>query len=206
MKLSMLADFRILKDFGDGKYFAMDSSNAKGVSIGGFSFAIDNKIVPFDWEQHCGVEENNLFSYATGAAFGHGDYELDDDCFEEDYANLGIKRENISAEFLASAHHIEEFYINFEDGTKEIGLGHYADNGEDNAKYKLELVEVSFEDIETGKYYDVKKEVLEAFNKGIYREYDKDLSSLDSKIAVAEGAKSGVPVRDDAGKNEMERE
>ena len=146
MKLSMLVDFKILKDFGDGEYVAMDSNNAKDVSIGGFSFAVGENIVPFDWEKHCGVEEDKLFSYATGAAFGHGDYELDDDCFEEDYANLGIKRENISAEFLSSVHHIEEFYVNFEDGAREVGLGYYTDNAKEKAKYKLELVEISFED------------------------------------------------------------
>lgn len=180
MKSSMLVDFKILKRNEDGDFLPMNNNEAQSVSIGGFSFEVDDKIVPFDWEQHCGHEENGLFSYATGAAFGHGNYELDDDCFEKDYADLGIKRENISAEFLASAHHIEEFYVNFVDGTKEVGLGHYTDNGECNTKYKLELVEISFEDIQACKYYDVKKEVLEAFNKGVRQE-----PSLDEKIKTA---------------------
>ena len=166
MKLSMLADFKILKDFGDGEYVAMDSSNAKFVSIGGFRFAIGDKVVPFDWEQHYGEEEDNLFSYVTGAGFGHGTYELDDDCFERDYAKLGIKREDISAEFLSSVHHIEDFYVNFEDSGDDVSIGYFSDNAKPGAEYKLELVEISFEDIATGKYYDVKKEVLEAFNKG----------------------------------------
>lgn len=160
----MLADFEIFKRYGDG-FYKMDSSNVKGLIVGGFCFAVGDKKIPFDWEKHSVWEDNGVFECATGMCFGHGDYQLDE-CFDEDYAEIGIKREDISAELLASAHHIEEFYVNFEDGARDVGFGHYTDNAEKESRYRLELRSVSFEDVDTGKTYDVSPDVLKAFNKG----------------------------------------
>lgn len=165
MKISMLANFKILKKNEDGKFVPMNNSEARSVSIGGFSFDVNGHSVPFDWDAFTGFEENGVFKFATGRGWAFNDFELAD-YYDNDYADIGIKRENISAEFLASVEHIEEFFVNFEDGDKEVGVGYFNDNAKEDAEYKLELIEISFEDIEACKYYDVTPEVLDAFNKG----------------------------------------
>lgn len=176
MKLSMLADFKILKKNDEGIFVPVNNSEARSVSIGGFSFDVDGHSIPFDWDAFTGSEVDNVFGFATGRGWAFNDFELAD-YYDKDYADMGLSRETLSAEYLASTHHIEEFFVNFEDGDKEVGIGFFADNKDREADYKLELVEVSFEDIETGKYYDVKPEVLKAFNKG-----ERGLLDLDKQI------------------------
>ena len=161
----MLADFKILKKNEDGEFVPMSNKEAQSVSIGGFSFDINGHSIPFDWDAFTGNEKDGVFSFATGRGWAFNDFELAD-YYDQDYEEIGLCREDISAGFLASVNHIEEFFVDFEDKDEEVGIGYFNDNAAAYAEYKLELVEVSFEDIETGKYYDVKPEVLEAFNKG----------------------------------------
>lgn len=177
MKISMLMDFKILKRNDAGEYVAMDNSQANAVSVGGYSFDIGDKSVPFDWDAFTGVEHNKVFEFATGKGFVFNDYELAE-YYDEQYEEMGLTREDISANFLASVHHIEEFFVNFEDGDKICGVGGFYDNADKDAPYKLELLEVSFEDLETGKFYDVKPEVLTAFNKG-----ERGRAPLEAQIA-----------------------
>lgn len=176
MKLSMLADFKILKKNDEGIFVPMNNQEARSVSVGGFSFDVEGRSIPFDWDAFIGVEHDKVFEFATGRGWAFNDFELAD-YYDENYADMGIKREDLSAEYLAAAHHIEEFFVNFEDGDQEVGIGFFADNNEKDACYKLELVEISFEDVETGKYYEVKPEVLQAFNKG-----ERGLLDLDKQI------------------------
>lgn len=193
MKSSMLVDFKILKRNSENEYVPMNNDEAQAVSVGGFSFDIGENSIPFDWDAFTGSEENGVFSFVTGRGFLFNDYEISD-CYDEDYKDMEINKEDITAEFLSSVHHIEEFFVDFAYGDDSVGIGDYHDNAKSDAEFKLELINLSFEDIETGKVYDVNKEVLEAFNKGVYREYDKDLSSLNDKIAVAEDVKQNNSV------------
>lgn len=164
-KLSMLVDFKILKRNEDGCFVPMNNEEACSVSIGGFSFDVDGKSIPFDWDAFNGTEHDNVFGFETGRGFAFNDFKLAD-YYDEDYADMGIKREDLTAEYLASTNHIEEFFVDFEDGDKGVRIGYYNDNADKDAQYRLELIEISFKDMDTGKIYDVKPDVLKAFNKG----------------------------------------
>lgn len=188
MKVSMMADFRILKKNEGGEFVPMNKCFAEAVSVGGFSFDVNGQSVPFDWDAFTGAEENGVFRFYTGKGFLFNDYELSSN-YDEAYQDMGLNREDISAEFLASTHHIEEFFVDFqsrepfEDDYSDVGIGFFGDNGKKDAEYKLELIAVSFKDMETEKVYDVKPEVLEAFNKGVFRQLENP--SLEDKIQSA---------------------
>jgi len=189
MKSSMLVDFKILKRNEDGDFVPMNKEEAQAVSIGGFSFDVGENSIPFDWDAFTGYEENGVFSFATGRGWAFNDFELSED-FDDDYKNMGLKKEDISAEFLASAHHIEEFFVNFQDGEDEVGIGFFDDNAKPDVDYKLELVEISFENMEPGKdgeYHDMNPEVLRAFNKGErgVLSLDEQIKSSADKVSVA---------------------
>lgn len=166
MKLSMNVDFRILKRDSNDKFVPMGEDEAKSVGIGGFCFSVGDKQIPFDWTAYSGNwDDRGYYSFVTGYGWMN-DFELDE-CFDEEYEKLGIKREDISAKMLASAQAIDEFYVDFEvecsDGVDECGVGENTDKSSD---YRLELLRVAFEDIETGRTYDINPVVLDAFNKG----------------------------------------
>ncbi len=167
MKISMNGEFQILKNIGDGAFVPMDDNDIADICPGGFRFVIGGVEVPFDWEAaESGWGYDGVYEFTTGRGWFYNDFELDS-CYDEAYEELGLKREDITAEFLASAQHINDFYVNFvtKDGA-ECEAGWWADNGKDDAKYKLSLRSVSFEDVEAGRAYDVSPDVVDAFNKG----------------------------------------
>lgn len=165
MKISMLVNFQILQN-QNGKFIPISNEEAKSVSIGGFSFVIDGNTIPFDWDAFSGSEIDKVFQFETGTGWFWDDYNLSD-CYDEQYEDIGIKREDITAEFLASVQHIDEFFVDFEDAdNQECGVGWYADNAND-AQYKINILEMSFYDLDTQKTYPVKKDVLYKYNRGV---------------------------------------
>lgn len=182
MKISMCANLRILKNTDSG-FVPIDKNEADSVCIGGFSFDVNGSSIPFDWDAFSGTEENGVFSFETGTGFLFNDYELSD-CYDDAYKDMGLNKNEITAEFLASTNHIEEFFIDFIELStgKEADLGLYSDNASADSPYKLELIDVKFIDIENMKEYSVQPDVIAAFNKG---ERGKVLS-LDEQIGVAQ--------------------
>ena len=163
MKISMCSVFQILEN-RNGKYVPMSNEEAKCVSIGGFSFVINGNTIPFDWDAFTGNEKDKKFYFETGTGWFFNDYELTD-CYDEVYEDMGIKKETITAEFLASATEIEEFFVDFETVEGSEGqTGWFADNRRDDVQYKINLLEVEFYDIENSKSYPVAQEVLDKFN------------------------------------------
>jgi hypothetical protein len=164
MKISMIVEFQILER-RNKKYVPVTKNDISNLSIGGFTFEIGDNAVPFDWDASSGSEEDGVFHFETGYGPFFNDFELPD-YFDDDYEEMGIKREEISAEFLASVHHIQEFFLGFDDENgDECTSGWYSDNAKDNF-YKVKLLSMSFEDIETAKHYHVPNEVLDRYNKG----------------------------------------
>ena len=158
MRISMYAKFQILQN-KNGNLIPLGKEETQGLCIGGYYFIINGMEVPFDWDAFSGSEENNIFEFETGYGW-FNDFELSD-CYDGDYAKLGITREKITAEFLASVERINEFHMDFEDGDgNEIDLG-----WNDDEEYKIMLLEIIFTDLNTGEEYKVKQEVLDEYNK-----------------------------------------
>lgn len=87
-----------------------------------------------------------------------------DECFEDEYAELGIAISDLTASVLASTTRIQDFYVNFwSDTYGEIGVG---DNQHPQSDLRLEIIEVVFSD-ENANSYEVSKEVIRCFNAGI---------------------------------------
>ena len=164
MQISMNVEFQILEK-RNKKYVPVSKDNIDGLSIGGYVFEIGDNAVPFDWDASSGNEENGIFYFETGYGPFFNDFELPD-YYDDEYAEIGIKREDISAEFLASVHHIQEFFVNFYDENgDECTAGWYADNAKDSF-YKVKLLSMSLENIETTEHYQVPNKVLDRYNKG----------------------------------------
>lgn len=166
MEISMLVEFRILQKI-NGKYIPISNKEAKAVSIGGFGFEINGAEIPFDWDAFTGTECNKVFQFQTGKGFLFNDYEISD-CYDESFEEIGIAKEDITAEFLASVTHIDEFFVDFEDANEnEQALGVCGQNGDDEEEYRIKILEMKFIDMETDSEYYVKQNVLEDYNKGI---------------------------------------
>lgn len=160
----MIVSFQILEN-RKGNFIPLSNDEAKCVSIGGYSFEIKNTSIPFDWDAFYGAEENKIFNFQTGCGLLFNDYEISD-CYDEAYEDIGITREEITAEFLASVSHIEEFFVDFNDNNGyEHDIGWFADNIK-NAQYKVKLIEMLFIDMETQNKYPVSQSVLEQYNIG----------------------------------------
>ena len=165
MKISMLVDFQILQKI-NGEYTPISNKEAQAVSIGGFSFEIDGGLVPFDWDAFYGTECNKVFQFQTGKGFLFNDYEISD-CYDKSFEEIGLSREDITAEFLASVEHIDEFFVDFEDiNGNECQCGECEQNGDDDEEYRIKILEMIFIDMETEEEYKVNQEVLDKFNKG----------------------------------------
>ena len=168
MKVAMIGDFQILKK--QGKEFVPQTfDNVKSMSIGGYSFEVNGDSIPFDWDAFTATEDNGMFSFTTGKGPFFNDYEIPD-YWDEEYSEIGITREEITAEFLASVSHIEDFFVDFEDSDgKEQGIGWFADNV-DSSQYKVNILDLAFVNVETADEYPVSKEVINRYNKGEYNE------------------------------------
>lgn len=164
MKISMIVDFQILEK-RNKKYVPVTKDNISNLSVGGYTFEIGDNAIPFDWDASSGNENNGIFHFETGWGPFFNDFELPD-YFDDDYEEMGIKREEISAKFLASVDRIQEFFLGFDDDNgDECTAGWYSDNANDGF-YKVKLLSMSFEDIETAERYQVPNEVLDRYNKG----------------------------------------
>lgn len=164
----MYSDFQILcKSNANGEYVPLSNKEAQLVSVGGFGFEINGNSVPFDWEAFYGTENNNVFHFETGRGLFFNSYELLD-CYDNDLKEIGLTRDDITAEFLASVSCINEFYVDFKNKGYECSVGESSQNKVDReSEYKLKLLAIMFTDIDSNKDYSVSESVLEKFNSGI---------------------------------------
>lgn len=122
----------------------------RGLSFGGYCFQIPingkNHDVNFDFPGFAGsVEEDGTFLLEAGArtSFGRNDYL--DDCYDGEYADMGISRSALTAPVLASVTEIKEFYIDC-DGEPDLQI--------------LSIVFVDEKDM-----YAVSSEVIASYNQ-----------------------------------------
>ena len=160
MEISMVLKFQLLKNI-NGTYTPMSQDKATSMIVGGYTFVINEQNISFDWDAFSGNEEDGIFSFETGYGFLFDDFELTD-CFDEHYEELGLVREDISAEFLAQVSEIDEIHINFTDDDEEydeIDIGF-----NDDEDYRINLLTLYFIDMETDDEYHVSQAVLDEYN------------------------------------------
>lgn len=132
-------------------------------SPGGFQMEIpingNNICVPFDWPSYSanGNDDGTMtVMHGCKTLFSTGDDSELDDCFEDDWARLGITREDLTAETLAKVSKIVEFYIDYYPYSEDIGI-----NPEDVKEDELYLKELCFIDGNDNEY-PVPKSILDA--------------------------------------------
>ena len=164
----MIADFKLYqRNKTTGHFHQMTEEDFDSICPGGFAFEIEGKSVPFDWDAGSTSEDNGIFHYESGYGPFFNDFEISED-FDEDLAELELKREEISAEFLASVTNIDEFYVSLQLKGEDDDTG-VGDNEDPDAEFCLELLNVGIEDRETGNVYEVDKKVIEKFNQNILK-------------------------------------
>lgn len=175
----MEAEMEILKRLENGVYVRMTDEDVLDVCVGGYAFEVGGLRVPFDWEAHeSGWNQDGTFGVNTGTGWMFKNFELDH-CNDEAYGEIGLDRDKITAEFLAGAEHIDDFYINFVDKDgKECEVGGWKANGDVESPFKLKLNRVLFQDVNLEKAFLVRQEVLDCFNKGVrFRELENVLEN-----------------------------
>ena len=160
MKISMYIKFRLFAK-ENGGLVQLTAEQTNSLSIGGYCFTIDSKDICFDWDAFSGGEEDGIYEFETGYGW-FNDFELSD-CYDSHYKELGISKDDITAQFLSSAEKINEIHMNFVDeNDDECDFGW----NEDEEDFKIELLEIVLTDLATEQEYKVRQEVLDKFNKG----------------------------------------
>ena len=96
----MFAKFRLLKKDADGKFKLLRKNDVSDLSVGGFLFEIGEKSVPFDFKATAVHFEDDVLYYESGyGPFVNAHYL--DECFEDEYAELGIATSDLIAPKLA---------------------------------------------------------------------------------------------------------
>lgn len=156
MKMIMQAHFTI-NAVKDGSRIPVIPHEETVISVGGFEFMVNGKIIPFDFDASGCTPTNGIYEYESGYGPFFNDFEISE-CFHDEIRELGLNPDEISAKYLSKVSEIRDFYINFEDKD-----GKERDNGEEGLW--IELLDLSFTDRDTSKTYPVKKSVLNAYNR-----------------------------------------
>ena len=132
------------------------------ISVGGFGFVVkcpnsgEEVQLPFDFEAACvQVKEDGTITYQSGSGLLFNAEYLDAETYRETYAELGIGCEEITAELLAGACTISEFYFDIEDVANETM--YYGDGLKG-----FEIISISFSDGTAT--FDVSADVVEKYN------------------------------------------
>ena len=153
-KISMIADFQILHN---GNPLSQEDISA--LSVGGYGFETKYGSLPFDWNAWSTDEKDKIFHLETGYGFWN-DFEIPN-YWEDDYAEMGITREDITAELLASTTEINEFFVDFDIDNKTYNCGGW----DASSGYSLKLIGIDFYDLDSKETFSVEQKVIDKFNK-----------------------------------------
>lgn len=85
------------------------------ISVGGFFAIVNGRGIPFDFDiTRCDVEKINDTQYKCHYESGEDGFFKDpyiSDGYTTEYLQMGLDREDITADFLASASELREFYV-----------------------------------------------------------------------------------------------
>lgn len=161
-KMTMELDFAIVVQDEKGSHL-LTEKELMALTAGSFEFKIDGKDIRFDFKDHCisktiicDNEEEGLWSYIGGEGGLFKSYQLDD-CYDEDYKELGISRDILTAEHLSKVSEINEIFVEW-----ELKNNIEKDIASDNVV--LLVQNISFVDMDTIARYNVSNDVIRAFN------------------------------------------
>ncbi len=135
--------------------------------LGGYTFKIKGMEIPFDfsaYEYDMDYDEDNgriCIDFESGRGAISNEYEIDE-CYDNEYKNLQLDKNAITAEFLSKVDEILEIYIDY-NYVFEI-----------NKLEDIKFEDITFEDLTTGKIYSVDSNVAKQFNKKIQLELAKE--------------------------------
>lgn len=96
-----------------------DKDDVAAIDFGGYNFKINDQDIPFDFKGYgVNIKEDSNGKYLeldTSIKSFLNVFDIDFELFKEEYDSLGLKNEDITAKFLASASKINEFYFLLED-------------------------------------------------------------------------------------------
>jgi hypothetical protein len=181
----MRASFRILKNSGFNSYEPITKSSIDGVVVpGSFQFRINNKNVPFDFNAFNCEEKDGVFKYETGRGLLFNEYEISED-FDEMLSEENLTRSDLTPQFLSSVSEIIEFGVDFAESEDVDEPSWIGDNTRLNAPYKIEILAISFIDIQSDKEYFVSESVINNFNSAKEKIYVvTTLSRVDYDLSV----------------------
>lgn len=164
--VKMFAAFKILIKGDNGVYTSITKENISVLSLGSFTFKINEMDIPFDFNASSYNEAEGVFQWESGEGpFFRENYLCKD--FDAQYKKLGISRTELVPKFLSSATGIIDFYINFEtkEGSECEG-GFCTNNLLNSIPVKVELLSIVFGDQDCHEY-KVKDSVIRNYNHGI---------------------------------------
>jgi len=154
----MIMDFDLI--FKEG----LKESEKYDIYIEMFKFLKDGKVIPFKMRDFSYSIDHTCYNILHVNWYSESDarlrgYEIKRDIsdrFDDEYKKLGLKREDITAEFLSQADSIEEIKINV---VKTNGFSEFL-NKED---YNININGIEFYDENLRRYYVINK-VIEDYN------------------------------------------
>ena len=155
MKMVMQARFSIY-GWKDGNPVVMKLNEEACLSVGGFEFVVDDKVIPFDFNASACQYKDGIYEYESGYGPFSNDFEIPEDFYDE-IKESGVNPKEVSAKFLSGVSDIREFYLNFEDEK----LKERDNSGKD---IWIEQYGISFIDRKTSDVYQVSDRVIQKYN------------------------------------------
>lgn len=135
--------------------------------LGGYTFKIKGMEIPFDFSAYgydmCYDEDNSriYIDFESGKGIMFNEFEIDE-YYDDEYKNLQLDKNAITAEFLSKVDEILEMHID------------YNYMFEINELEDIRFEDITFEDLTTGEIYSVDSNVVKQFNKKIQSELAKE--------------------------------
>lgn len=133
--------------------FKLEGNNIASVYTGGFNFTVNGKDIPFDFDAsgtHKQITGEWFYESGYGAFFNEF---VISDVYDNELCKIGVNPFKIDAKMLASATFINEFYVEA------------LDNSGEELSVRVQLVDIYFDDRDSGERYYVNKDVVEDFNQ-----------------------------------------
>ena len=124
------------------------------VDIGGFEIMKNGNAIPFDFESTSWWElQHPFYEFSNYYGFVEKVHDVDP-CHSEAWEAIGLTKADITAELLASADDISDFYFSLYDKDKNI------------IAHTFEIVSMAFGD-ENGDTYFIGEDVLQRYNESL---------------------------------------